>query len=378
MNTTYYPILKAKDAEFKALREARSVVTENILPLFELPIFNPALKKYKDDPHAKATYLSEISRKIGELRPGMQTMVDSYHWKDPGEKVESGEHHMSYIFNALTSQGVKLVPVVGYDRWDDEEYRLGLKSIARVHTGRFCIRLERFAFDDASDPDHLHERLSEILNFLEIDPEKCHVILDLEDLSSMRADEILIKFNALFVQVAKYFFDTYSIAGCSLPSSIDKVIKNQDSSGTVLRREMKVWKYAREKYPDSQIFFGDYGVRGPSTGETGYGNTNAKIRYTIDDEYFILRGHVIRKPVGGYQHCDLADALVASRHYLTPGFSWGDREIERCAARAFGGGATRWITIDTSHHLAYVTAEIAEYERIRIAATVPSKERETS
>lgn len=370
MNPSYFPILKAKDAEFDALRKAKPNVVQSIVPLFEVPRFNPELKKYKDNPHAKATFLSELSQKIGELRSGMHAMFDTYHWQDPGEKVETGEHHLSYMYNALKSKGVNAVPVVGYDRWDDDEYRLALKSISKLHTGTFCIRLERFAFDDVGDPEHFHERLAGIINYLEINPASCHVILDLEDLSTLAIVDILDSFDSLFEQITGYGFSSYSVAGCSLPNSIDKVIKDKDSSGTVLRREMLLWKNARKQHPNFQIYFGDYGVRGPSTGETGFGNTNAKIRYTIDNEYFIVRGHVIRKPIGGFQHCDLARKLINSGHYLYPDFSWGDKEIQRCANGEIGGGSTTWIKIDTSHHVAYVVAEVAEFERVTASRAV--------
>lgn len=363
MNAIYFPILKAKDAEFDALGHATSSVTNSMIPVFEVPRFNPELKRYKDNPHAKATFLSEISHKIGELRSGLYTMFDTYHWQDPGEKVESGEHHLTYLFNSLMSDGVKAVPVVGYDRWEDQEYRLALKSILGIHAGKFCIRLERFAFDDVGDPEHFHERLLDIINFLEISPNRCHVILDLEDISAKALVNILGDFDSLFSQIVGYGFSSYSIAGCSLPNSIDKVIKSQDTCGTVKRLEMLLWKNVRKQYPTSDIYFGDYGVRGPSTAEAGYGNTNAKIRYTVNDEFFIVRGHVIRKPIGGFQHCLLAQKLIDSGNYLYPEFSWGDGEIQRCANEEIGGGAAAWIKIDSSHHLAYIVAEVAEFER---------------
>lgn len=367
MNPIYFPILKAKDAEFDALGKASENVTKNMVPLFEVPRFKPGLKKYMDNPHAKATFLSELSKKISVLRSGLYAMFDTYHWQNPGEKVETGEHHLSYLYNSLKSDGVNPVPVVGYDRWDDIEYRLALKSISKSHTGMFCIRLERFAFDDVGDPDHFHSRLSEILNFLELNPANCHVILDLEDLSSLAIVDVFDKFDSLFSQITAYGFLSYSVAGCSLPNSIDKVIKDQDSCGYVVRGEMLLWKNARKHYPSFNIHFGDYGVRGPNTGETGYGNTNAKIRYTIDDNYFIVRGHVIRKPLGGFQHCSLAQNLLNSGHYLA-GFSWGDNEIKRCADGKIGGGSTTWIKIDTNHHVEYVVSEITEFEHTRTVA----------
>lgn len=363
MNPVYFPILKAKDAEFDALLKAPEAISRAMIPLFEIPRFNPELKKYQDDLHAKATFLSELSRKIGELRSGMFAMFDTYHWQNPGEKVETGEHHLSHLFNALKSYGVLAVPVVGYDRWDDEEYRMALRSISKTHVGKFCIRLERFAFDDVGDPLHFHNRLAEILDYLEINPFDCHVILDLEDISALPLIGILDKFDALFSEINSYGFSSYSVAGCSLPSSIDKVVKDRDSCGSVLRSEILLWKGARKQYPTFSIYFGDYGVRGPSTGETGYGNTNAKIRYTVDEHFYIVRGHVIRKPIGGFQHCNLAKTLIESGNYLGPDFSWGDKEIQRCANGEIGGGPATWIKIDTSHHITHVVSEIAEFER---------------
>lgn len=367
MQAMYFPIFKAKDAEFDALHEAKQHIASSMIPLFDVPKFNPELKKYQNDSHAKATFLSEISTKIGKLRFGMPVMFDTYHWQHPNERVESGEHHLSYLYNTLKSDGVIAIPVVGYDRWDDEEYRLALRSIARNHSGKFCIRLDRFAFEDINDPEHFHDRFSEIIDSLEIIPANCHVILDLQDLSEMAIPDMICQFDSLFLAITDYGFATYSVAGCSLPNSIDKAVKQKDSTGSLLRREMVLWKYAREHYPAHQIHFGDYGVRGPSATEIGYGNTNAKIRYTIDNEYFIVRGHKIEKPIGGFQHCALARILMDSKYYLSPDFSWGDNEIKRCSENKLGGGATTWIKIDTSHHVAYVVLEIAEFERNRVS-----------
>ena len=226
-----------------------------------------------------------------------------------------------------------------------------------------CLRLDRYAFDDANDPEYLKERVNEIVDELGITPSNCHVILDFQDLSTSTLVGVMEDFDTLFPLLLSFKFATYSIAGCSLPSSIDKVVKEQDSSGFVRRIEMLLWKALRNQHSSIPIFFGDYGVRGPSTGEIRFGNTNAKIRYTVKDRYYVVRGHVIRKPVGGYQHCELAKKLVASGEYMDPSFSWGDNRIMECANSKFGGGPTQWIEIDSSHHFAYAVAEVSDYER---------------
>ena len=69
------------------------------------------------------------------------------------------------------------------------------------------------------------------------------------------------------------------------------------------------------------------------------------------------------KPPKGRQHWDLAQVVIDSGHYLGPDFSWGDNEILRCSKKEFpGGNAHTWIKIDTNHHLAYVVAEVSEFE----------------
>lgn len=362
MNAIYYPILKAKGAEFETLDHASSIVHENIIPLFEMPVFNPELKKWMDNPAPKVTFLDETTDAIASLRAGTEVLFDTYQWEIPGEILENREYALSYIYNCLISKGVKAIPVAAYDRWEDEEYRSALKSISKFHTGRFCLRLEEFAFDDAEEPLHLLGRLQEILNHLEIEPFNCHVILDMQDLSLQNLDSIVGRFKTLFDQIKIFDFGSYSIAGCSLPSSIDKII-DKDTAGTIPRLEMKLWQYARRSYAEYDIRFGDYVVRGPHTTESGYGNTNAKIRYTVDGEIYLIRGHVIRKPIGGFQHCELARKLLGSGYYLYPRFSWGDTQIERCAKGEIGGAAAQWIVIDSSHHLEFVVTELQRATR---------------
>jgi hypothetical protein len=102
---------------------------------------------------------------------------------------------------------------------------------------------------------------------------------------------------------------------------------------------MVLWKDVREKYPEMPIYFGDYGVRGPNTNQ-GVPNphTNGKIRYTIENQYFIARGQPMTKPPKGQQHWALAEAIIGSGYFLGPDFSWGDNEIQRCSNREFPGG----------------------------------------
>ncbi len=71
---------------------------------------------------------------------------------------------------------------------------------------------------------------------------------------------------------------------------------------------------------------------------------------------------------------ELAQKIINSGHYLGAKFSWGDSEILRCSNKEFKGNAGQWIAIDTNHHLAYVIAEVAEFERITAARAAAVEE----
>ena len=366
MNKIYFPILKALPAEFNALEQVGQKEANQIMPLFEISKITDQIrsrKKYKDCPTIKTTYLDNTCEEIGRIWAGRHTMFDTYQW-DPTETVENGEHVIPYTYFELNNLGVNTVPVVGYDRWEVLDYRLALKSVLKDHRGEFCIRLDHTAFEDAYEPKFFLENLEDILTYLEISPMNCHIILDFGDITSLSVTDLLSKFETLFTHISSDGFWGYSIAGCSLAKTIDGAVKKINTCRKVLRKEMILWKSARKQFPHLPIYFGDYGIRGPHTNE-GIRNphTNGKIRYTIENEYFVARGHSLKLPPKGKQMWDLAQRIINSGHYLGPGFSWGDNKILSCSKMEFTGNMGNWISIDTNHHLVFVIAEITEFER---------------
>lgn len=373
MNITYIPILKALGAEFTALENTKPSNATNIIPLFEFPKV-PDRKKYQESSTPITDFIDDTSEEIGRLWDGKYAMFDAYHWS-PTATNEQGEHIIPYVYHALELMGVQAVPVVGYDRWGILEYQMALQSIARKHKGKFCIRLDHTAFEDSAEPDFLQENLDEVISLLELDPADCHVILDFEDVTPYGAIDLIHQFESLFKLISSYCFGSYSIAGCSLPKTINEAVKKQNSCGVVLRKEMLLWRSARERFPGFPIFFGDYGVRGPHSNEgIRSPNTNGKIRHTIEKEYFVARGQSLSKPPKGEQMWELAQRIIDSGHYLGDQFSWGDSEILRCSQKKFKGNAGQWIAIDTNHHLAYVVAEVAEFERIKASRAATEEE----
>ncbi|MCZ7437496.1 hypothetical protein O7598_13915 [Micromonospora sp. WMMC241] len=120
------------------------------------------------------------------------------------------------------------------------------------------------------------------------------------------------------------------------------------------RRDLELW----ERIHDHGIQFADYGISHPGTNQRARGPA-PNIRYTDRDTWWTYRA--ARDGRGNSAIYDLCRALVSADHWPPDGrrFSWGDEQIARRAAGHAGPGtATQWLAWGTSHHLAYVAAQL--------------------
>lgn len=370
MTANYLPIYKAKPGELLALEKAKKAHDRRILPLFEVCRIGKGVReaaRFKNCSALTCAYLDETAQRIAETRSGKSALVDAFQWK-PDSLTETGEHVLPYIYSKLESMGVNVVPVIGYDRWDSTTYRIAMQGVEVSQGNYYCMRLDSHAIEDAEDPEFFEERVLGILDDLSIEPERCGVLLDFGDVTALSIEDLTDQADRVMQVLAPLGFKFFSTAGCSLPPSIDKAVKKQDSTGKVIRKELLLWQAMRVTYPKVRWIFGDYGVRGPNTAEDVISpNTNGKIRHTIGQSYYIVRGHSVQQPGKGAQMYKLAKTVVDSVHYMGNDFSWGDARILACSQEEFKGNSTDWIAIDTSHHMAWVVAEVEEFE-LKVAA----------
>jgi hypothetical protein len=309
-------------------------------------------------------YLDRVFQRVGAVWKGRTAMVDGYQWS-PDARVENGDHAIAHMVLGLEAVGVSVIPVVGYDRWSNLNYQMGLKAIPPRLDGRCCVRLDSSAFEDSAEPELFQTTIADIIEGLELDPGKCSVLLDFADvsMSAMSIERIAETSENIIRQLEVFGFDYYIVAGCSLPKTIDLAVSDRDSEGFVLRKEMLAWQTLRLNLPDVTIVSGDYGVRGPTTSEAPSKYTNGKIRHTVKGQMFVVRGHAFSNDGNQEQMYSLSARLTRSTHFLGGGFSWGDSQILLCSRQAVLGSTTRWISIDTNHHLTFVVQEVEEFER---------------
>lgn len=366
MTIKYLPIFKAKRGEFQAVANAKMAHARGMLPLFEVSRMGEKLRnaaRFKDRGAVTCAYLDEIVQRIAQVREGKEVLVDAFQW--PAESTtETGEHILTYIYSRLQSLGVGVVPVIGYDRWDSHSYRIAMQGVELSADGYCCLRLDSHAIEDAKDTEFFEDRLFGILADLRVEPGRCAVLLDFGDITALSVEDLVDQAERVMQILAPMAFKFFATAGCSLPPTIDKAVKKQNSTGKILRKEMLLWQTLRIGYPNVKWLFGDYGIRGPGTAEDVVApDTNGKIRHTISKSYYIVRGHSMRTGDKGAQMHKLAKEVVDSSHFRSEDFSWGDAQIlVRSQRETEPGNSTDWIAIDTNHHLALVVTEIEEFE----------------
>jgi hypothetical protein len=296
-------------------------------------------------------------------------MFDISTWA-PDSRTESGEHVLSFVANAI-SEECNVVPIIGYDRWDDPEYAEALRNLSSNHE-QFCIRLESYAFEDMLDEDHFIEMIESIVANLNLTTNRCSVILDLSDVTQASVVELQEKITLAVALLRRFEFEFISMAGCSVTPVINGMVPQINSTATVVRREMITWKTFRS-HSQVPLVFGDYGTSSPYAADiTMAPNANGKIRYTIENNLFVVRGYSRSQGEKGAQMYDLAQQVCDSSHYAGDKFSWGDRRILECSNREFKGNLKDWVAIETNHHTHYTLAEVTEFVRTRAVQTVTS------
>lgn len=360
------PILKAKKGEFEAIDnlQANPQVMESILPVFEIPILTKKQresKKYINIRNPVEFFINNNTTSLSKVMRGLPMGIDISRWA-PNSNIESGEHILSHIISSLEKNNSQVIPVIGYDRWEDDEYSTTLKIISQ-RQNNFIIRLNSFAFEDMIEEEPFFDTFNDIFSSLDIIPEHCSVILDFEDITKSSIVDLNEKVQRAITTLQPYNFRFLSIAGCSISGDINGMVPKRESQGIVVRKEVKVWKAFKKFHPRLKLVFGDYGIVSPSVGDEIIApNANGKIRYTIDDSIFVVRGYSRAIGKKGAQMQDLSKKLISSPYYKAPKFSWGDEMIDKCAKEQFVGNTTNWVSIDTNHHATHVFAEIREFE----------------
>lgn len=357
----YTPIMQAKQGEFMALEHLAENTKNRMMPVFEVPNSKTSKKPLE-------TRLGKIAVDTRKVWEGREAWLDISKWA-PNTQTESGAHVLASAFSKLRQQNVIVHPVVGYDRIDDPIYMQALKGIRQQYAIKVCLRLDSEAFEDMGDSAYFADRIRSIMDELEIAPRNCVILADFADVTKDAIADILETAEVVIRNVQWLGFGRIILAGSSMPASINEAVEGHDSIGYVPRKEMMAWKGIINERRDANIIFGDYVVRNPNPADNIFSkHANAKIRYSVQNQYLIARGHSRDKTGLAEQNKKLAMKIVSSPEFCGAGFSWGDSEIMTRSipgSKDVGwstGWSTGWVAVDSNHHIQTIVLEILEHQ----------------
>lgn len=353
-NKHYIPILKSKEGEFDALRTLPRKTRLHLTPLIDVTY--PAREGKK--PVSLDVHLAKIVSSIlscwGIHEP---IFVDLFNIK-LDDRIQEGALPVSYLFDYMRSRSILAIPTTGLDR--DEPYNEAIAKIISRDRRGVCIRL---LDEDMDDIDQLQEELSQLRSALNQNEDDIHLLMDFRFLLPAALPSAIEKASKILNQLPTLQnWKTVTLAASGYPQSLMGIKPN--SVRRIRRCEFELWSTVLSKRVKRIPSFGDYGIVNPISVEynSGRGRPSAKIRYTLEKEWMIVKGQSLKShPDKFKQFHRLSDDLSRMPDFMGPQYSPGDSYIKKCASHdEKSGSLTTWITVDTSHHLTFVASQIAK------------------
>lgn len=350
----YVPALKAKGGEFGALASLSTKSRSRILPLLDvLPA--PMDFKTKSSKKPLDKHLDDVGAKVTKCWGTTQELLIDLFDIPLSERTKSGGHPLSHLFSNLSSRGVRAIPVIGLER--DAEYQAAVRSVVVQSQGAVAIRL---LVEDIALPSKTTLPISNLLTRIGAKAERSHLLLDFRGLGEDDVAVATTRALACVRTLSRHAKWKHIVTlGSGMPDSLSSIVRTH-SQAEIRRVELDLWEGVEAGLKELQPIFGDYGVVNPEFMEPKDPRTmkpSAKIRYTLERNWLVVKGGSFKDDPE--QLRSMAAYVQEQTGYCGQSFSWGDDYIAGCRTRQGVGNLETWIRVDTSHHIEFVSRQIA-------------------
>ncbi len=348
----YVPVLKVKRGEKKALRHLRTETKRHITPLLEIIERRPKGKQ-----QIIPTLEVHVANAFVNLKESLSEITRCF--LDVRELAADGPDAAKCVFDLAVHHGIAFTPVTGLSRSAD------VLAALKFKTNGTALRVTRAELERGSLKQELLSFMKKHnLAYAEID-----LILDLGSVEDMVADGVSALTEVFLDEIPEQNqWRTMTISGSAFPLGMARVEKNGHALAE--RSEWKAWlndlfpkRYNLPRLP----IFSDTCIQHPR-GVEGFNfrtmKASATIRYTLNDEWLLIKGESTKIKSAKEQFPNIATRLVYGN--LKPQYL-GSAHCRGCyAIRASAEGLKEdntpeaWRTIGTVHHIETVTHRIAD------------------
>jgi hypothetical protein len=351
----YVPVLKGKLGEYNALSSLAEDVKAALTPMIEIP---PIQWDFENEVPLKSID-AHLEKVVGQLKTSWGTARPIFldlRLLQPDEKMIGGVHPILALAGEAKEEGVLFVPVTGLRR--NSGATQAVAAAAKLQGNGACIRLEG---EDFRDIRVLETELSALVDALGTPPEETDLVLDLGAIGEAATTTALAVTSMISDLPLVARWRTLTVASSSFPENLSGV--SAASSLLAPRADWLAWRGVIDRATSLKRIptFGDYAIAHPDLSDVDprIMRMSANLRYTTDENWLLLKGRDVRRH-GFDQFYALCKDLVARPEYCGASFSWGDKQISKCATGPLNpGNATTWRKIGTSHHLTFVVRQIA-------------------
>jgi hypothetical protein len=352
----YVPCIRWKQGEYQAILRLSDDTKDIITPLIEVPEigfdFEEEQPKKSIDGHLKP-----FAKRVATKWKGRPCFVDLKLIK-PSERMADGQHPVTFVFDDLRALRCVATPVTALDR--DTQYQMAVKEVTSEDKYGVCVRL---TIEEAVK-SNVKSLIDMLLAQVGVNAANCDLVLDL----GAPSFEPLAGFAKLIVAATGKLphlsrWRTFTLIGTSFPESMARI---RQSPERVQRFEWQVYKLVVAALTQADMrlpTFGDYAINHPVVLDLDMRlvKPSATIRYTIDDEWLIIKGRNVREN-GFEQYRDLCATLVALPQYAGRQFSYGDAYISRCSSGTEStGNLTIWRKVGSNHHFEKVVRDVSSF-----------------
>lgn len=339
----YFPILKGKKGEFSALRELNEEQRSAITPLIEVP---PGA-----DPSA---IVANIAENWSADLPIMVDfhLIDADIEPDPDGAFDT-ESNLQAAFTASKEHSLCLIPVAGITGADVN----GIAAIHASHSCGVCLRLRSYDFEDGNVTTRVHDWIQALgLQQNEVD-----LLVDLGAINQEQNAIYIMAIAGMLSMLSSIDARRFILSSSAFPENLSGI--SRDSIARVPRADWLLWNTVIDRISAPQRIpsYSDYAISHPELPniDPRLMNPSAGIRYTIDENWLVVKGRGLRSEAGFAQFRDLSRQLMEQPEFNGLENCWGDTFISECAHGGKTGNLTTWRKVGTNRHLCKVIDQLA-------------------
>lgn len=340
----YMPILKAKKGEFLAYENLTQNIKEKVIPIFETKDFRYSTdKEVMESQQIEKTLINHIKKYCPINKLGIDLKNNIEHLKK------------------LISINPNIIPTLELSMFQkfEEEF---LKE--RKNVNSFILRIKLPFLLEEEDNLLMLNRIFKSYS------SKCNIflLLDLEEIIDEKHRRGLVldfKNIITFIKECKPDIKVI-ISSSSLPKNMDCVENGKFKK--VNKLELKLFQKIKEVYKDLYLIYSDYGIsQNVDFLDFFPKNTLAKIRYTLEDEYLLLKGRNenAKTKVTKIGYKELLKTLITSKDFMGTEFSDGDKKMATLLYdEKKKGSHGDIIEYGTNHHITVILKQLSQYYEI--------------